>query len=310
MSESATSPSNQRPLLPLLLIAAGVLLLLGRVGLFDWSFAFGVLQLWPLLLIAVGVDILTRGRYRAGVAIATVVAGALLWQVPGWGPAAGAPAETRELSYALGGARRAEIDLGHGVGRLSVRAAEATGDALTSDAVLTGTITTGRGETVDADYRVDGNVASVQLRSQQRGTRFTFDTRDQRFWDLRIAQGVPVALNVDSGVGATDLALRGLTLSGLDVDAGVGEVRVTLPETGGYEATIDAGVGEVSVRIPRNVEVRLFASAGLGGVDVRGPWVRNGERYETEGWEGADATQRVTLRASGGVGKITIERID
>lgn len=317
MSDSPTPQSDQRrprrdrALLPILLISAGVLLLLERVGLFDWSLAFGVLQLWPLLLIAVGVDILTHGRYRAAVVIATVVIGALLWRVPGWGPGTGAPAETREIAYALAGARRAEIQLEHGVGRLSVRAADAA-FASTADGpgLLRGTIATGPGERLEEDYRVDGEVAELELRSKQRGTRFSFETRDRRFWDLQLARGVPVSLDVDAGVGASDLALRGLTLAGLDVDAGVGEVLVTLPETGGYEATIDAGVGEVSVRIPRSVEVRLDASAGLGGVDVRGSWVGSGDRYETEGWAGVDAAERISLRVNGGVGKITVERID
>lgn len=294
-----------RAILPIILIAAGVLLLLSRMGVFDWSLALGVLELWPLLLIAIGVDILTRGRYRLIVVIAAVAIGALLWRAPGWVPGVAGPAETRSISYALDDASAAEIQLHHGVGRLSLDALP-DGDSQ----VIAGTITTGRGESLDATYDVDGDVAEVEIASrQQRGLSFSADSR-RRAWDLDLTREVPIELTIDTGVGESELLLRDVRLSDFDLDAGVGEVRVTLPTEGGYTGEIDAGVGSVHLRIPRSVEVRMQVETGLGGVDVRGTWTRENDRYLSSGWQDAAPSERVELRISGGVGEITVERID
>lgn len=305
-NESNGRPGNERALLPILLIAAGVLLLLGRAGLFDWSLAFGILQLWPLLLIAVGVDILTGGRFRAAVVIATVVVGAVLWQVPAWSPFGGTPAEVRAIEYPLDGARAAEIELHHGVGVLDVSAL-ARGDGR----LMAGRLSTGRGERVDVDYRVDGGVAELELSSEQRGTGFGFDGgRTERRWDLELARDVPIDLTIDTGVGESTFALRQLTLTGLDLDAGVGEVRVELPTSGGYAADIDAGVGEVIVVIPTSVEASVEVETGLGGADVQGAWIVDDGVYRTEGYASASAGERIELDVSGGVGQLTIRRAD
>lgn len=295
---------TDRAILPIILIAAGVLLLLSRMGVFDWSLALGVLELWPLLLIAVGVDILTRGRYRLIVVIATVAIGAVLWRAPAWVPGATGPAETRSIAYELDDASAAEIDLHHGVGRLSLGALP-DGDAQ----VIAGTIATGRGESLDATYRIDGDVAEVEIASRQRGPSFNVDG-SRRAWDLNLTREVPVDLTIDTGVGQSDLQLREVRLSDFDLDAGVGEVRVTLPTVGGYAGEIDAGVGSVHLRIPRSVEVRMQVETGLGGADVRGTWTRDDDRYLSPGWQDASPSDRVDLRVSGGVGEITVERID
>lgn len=295
---------DNRALLPILLIAAGVLLLLGRVGLFDWSIAFGILQLWPLLLIAVGVDILTHGRYRAAVVLVTVLVGALLWRAPAWSPFGGTAAEVQTIEYPIDAATSADIDIEHGVGVLIIDDLGAGDERL-----LNGTIATGRGETFEAEYRIDDGVAQIDLRARQRGTGFSFGGRnDQRRWELELARGLPIDMTIDSGVGESTLDLRELILTAFDLDAGVGEVTIALPESGGYAGTVDAGVGEVTVRIPRDVEVSMEVETGLGGVDVRGSWVREGGSYRTEGYDGASDDERIQLDLSGGVGQITVER--
>ncbi|MFW5933259.1 MAG: hypothetical protein ACOCT8_00855 [Actinomycetota bacterium] len=166
-----------------------------------------------------------------------------------------------------------------------------------------------RGERLDAGYRIDDGVAEIRLHSEQRGP--SFDVRgSDRVWDLELTRSVPIGLAIDTGVGESVLELREIALSDFDLDAGVGSVRVTLPDDGGYRGDIDAGVGEVVVRIPRSVEARLEVDTGLGGVDVRGTWIRDGDVHESEGWRDAAAEDRVEMRVSGGVGEITVERID
>ena len=307
-------PRNDRPhrerrsplLLPILLIGAGVVLLLGRFGLFDWGLALGVLNLWPLLLIALGADILTRGKYRLPIVLGAVVLGAVLFRAPAWTPGfmGGGPAEVHEIAYERGGARAARIELRHGVGHLTLGALPADSDLLAG-----GEVATGPRESLVREFGVDDGVAVLTLRTRQSGPAFGFDG-DGRSWNLALTRDVPVDLDLDAGVGRSILSLRDLTLRSLDLNTGVGEIRVTLPETGGYEGEIDAGVGEVVVRIPSAVEARVEVDSGLGGVDVNGEWTRNGDVRTTPGYANAANDARITLRVDGGVGSIRIDRID
>lgn len=292
--------------LPILLILIGGLLLLGNLGLFDWRAVFGVLELWPLLLIALGIDILTRGSYRLWVVLGAVVLGALMWSGgPDWmGGGFSVQRETHTIDYALSDAERAEVELNHGVGSLRLASLPEG-----SGSLLAGEIVTGRGERLERSFDVSGGTAVLRLRAEQRGRIFNVGGGD-REWRLALARGVPVDLRVDAGVGRTVAELDGVRLSALDLDAGVGEVRVTLPERGGYAADIDAGVGEVVVRLPSQLAVRATIDTGLGGTRVLGPFERDGDTYTTSGYAQADDDDRVELRINGGVGQVTVERID
>ena len=310
---SADAPNRReerRPnrLLPILLIGAGLLLLAGRFGVFDWRTALGILELWPLLLIALGADILTRGRYRLPIVLGAVLLGAFLYRAPAWVPiAGGGGGEVHEVAVERGSARSAEIELDHGIGRLTLDALPAD-----SDLVLGGEVTTGRREGLVQEASVRGDVARVRLASRRRGF-FVFGIDvggGDRAWSLGLNDELPADLDLDTGVGDSLLNLRDVTLTNLELDSGVGDVRLTLPETGGYAAEIDSGVGEVRVRIPRSVEARVVVDSGIGDVEVQGDWSARGDAHETPGYGSATAAQRVDLRIDGGVGEITVTRID
>ncbi len=59
-------------LFPLLLIAMGTLFLLNNLGIVSWTVWRVIGQMWPVLLIAIGLDILLRGYLGTG-ARATMV---------------------------------------------------------------------------------------------------------------------------------------------------------------------------------------------------------------------------------------------
>jgi Domain of unknown function (DUF5668) len=65
--------SNQYPTLATVLIAIGAVIMLMNLGVMNWFMTLRFLQLWPVVLIAVGVDIFTRGRYRFMVVLAALV---------------------------------------------------------------------------------------------------------------------------------------------------------------------------------------------------------------------------------------------
>ena len=294
---SAPEATRARPVWPYLLIVGGVVLLAANLGWLSVGWIGRLLSLWPVVLIAVGVDLLTGGRYRRPViAVAAVVA--LVWAFTG----VGGSGERIDVAHPLDGARAAEVVLRLGVGDVTIDAAAPAGS------LASGTIDTGRGETISQRLTRSGDVARLEIASQTSGPT-SVGPNDVRRWSLSLSRAVPVDLRVNAGVGRNTLDLRAVTLSGLSYAAGVGETTVTLPERGGYDASFDLGVGATTVRVPEVVEARVTVRGGLGRVAVSGTFSREDDVYTTPGYGSASPGDRIDLTVQGGVGAVTVQRV-
>lgn len=301
--DPATRPGAGRATWPYLLIGAGVLLLLTNFGWFDLGSLWSLLSLWPIALIAVGVDIITAGRYRVAVVIVALIVAALWGStgLRGFGIGLGGASGRVDVAHPLDGARSAEVVLRLGVGDVTIDAAAARGT------LLSGTILAGRNESITQRPSRSGTTARVEISSQQAGPT-SMTGGDTRRWNLSLTREVPVDLRVNSGVGRTTLDLRDATLSRLAYAGGVGETVVTLPGSGGYRGEFELGVGATTVRLPQSVEARITVRTGLGRASVDG-FDRAGDVYTTPGYASAAANARVDLSVQGGVGAVTIQRV-
>jgi hypothetical protein len=290
---------------PIILIAIGLLLLLANFGWFRWSDVFRLLSLWPLALIAVGVDMLTQGRYRLPVWIGALVVAVVLWgsnlgATGPWWSIAGVTTtgSTVNVSHALDGAVAGRVALDLGVGRVTV-----DGNA-SSGTLVSGTIRTGAGESIEEAVAFDGTLREVRIASRQERIGTIGGPGDQREWNLSLSRVVPIALNVSAGVGEVTLDLGSVQLTGVDYRGGVGESTVRLP-AGSYVGDFDFGVGAATITVPSGAAVRVAVSSGLGRVTVRGDLRRDGDVYTSPNYD--TASERVTLRVNVGVGAITID---
>lgn len=282
------------------LIALGALLLIARLGWFDLTRLLGVLRFWPILVIAVGVDMLTNGRRRLLV-YGTGVAAVLVLSLVGGAGLAGRPANTLEVAQELQGARSADVHVVASMARL-----ELTG-AAQNELLASGHIGQQAGERVNVDYVLRGNRG--EFRAISSGFRSSFMAfRRSVPWDLTLTGRVPIALTVETGVGESTLDLRQLQLESLNISAGVGETTVNLPQLGNYEASIDGGVGEILVRVPRDLAIRIQVDTGIGSVNAARHFTRSGNTYTSPNYE--TSTQRVELQLDAGIGSINIQVAD
>jgi hypothetical protein len=300
--DPAARTGGRREVWPYLLIGAGVLLLLSNLGWFSLGMLWSLVSLWPVALIAVGVDVLTSGRYRTAVVVIALIVAAAWWSADLRGVGFGAGAERVAVAHTLDGARAAEVVLRLGVGEVTIDAGAARGE------LVSGTILAGRGETIVQRPSRSGDTARIEITSQQSGPA-SITGADPRRWTLSLTREVPIALRVQSGVGRTTLDLRDGSLSALVFGAGVGETIVTLPASGGYGGEFDLGVGATTIRLPEAVEARITVRTGLGRANVAGTFSRAGDVYTTPGYDAAAPGARVDLRVQGGVGAVTIQRV-
>jgi hypothetical protein len=285
---------------PTILILLGIVLLSNNLGWTAIS-AWDLLRLWPILLIAGGLELLVGRRSALGsvlvlVAMLVMLAGGL-WLLTSANPTE--PAKGQVIGEALGEAKSAQVDIGFGVGTLLV------GSMPESSKLIEGTAELHRGEQLEREFRLADDTAYVALRSRGNWSVPLFGWDGDKTWDLRLNRDVPTRLKISTGVGDVAADLRRMNLTGLELDTGVGRATVTLPERGDFEAKIDAGVGELVIKVPQGMEVAVFSSTGLGHVSVPSSYHRRGEGYVSSGYDGAQ--HRVDLTLEVGIGRIVIQ---
>lgn len=293
-------PSGFRTIhLAYVLIGLGAFMLAARLGWLDWRSVFRVAELWPVILVAIGIDMLTGGRRRLlvyGAALVTVAALLL-----GGGGLMRTAANSVPVAQPLQGAAGASVHLAPGVAVL-----ELAGSAQSS-ALAEGMLGQRPGEEVRVDYERRGDRAHLNATVRRTGARFPTLGHDVR-WSLDLTGRVPIALSVDAGVGTSILDLRQLQIESLDVNSGVGQVTVIMPANGSFIAAIDGGVGSTILRVPRSLAIRIDVNTGIGRVNVASHFGRANNVYTSPSY--ASASQRVDLNINAGVGEVTIEAID
>ncbi len=251
----------------LLLLIVGLVLMLNVVGLLPGDAGA---YIWPLVLVLIGVFMLigplTRRRQ----------------------------AET--LSVPLEGATRASVRLDHGAGRLTV------GPSSEAGLLLRGSFSEGVDEST---HRSAGEV-DVQLRAIGPNAFPPFFYSGGNDWQIDLARGVPMRLELNTGANEARLDLTELAVTELVLKTGASSTRVQLPARAGMtRVDVSSGVASVDLRVPEGVAARIRAVGGLTGITVdsrRFPHV--GDYYETPGYE--TAQNKVEIRSETGVGSVDI----
>ncbi len=297
---------------------AGVLILLGVFGLL-WN--FNVLPdgywgefwtLWPLLLVAVGVNlVLSRQRAWLGsVAALAVVTGSL---VAAWVLAAANPSspiltiiESNEsISVTSDGAQSARLNLTVAAGELALTGGAPAGLLLSggsqgSVAEMTDrrvSVRTSDGRrTVDVRLNTDWNFDFPPRRSGSSEGR----------WVLRHAEGIPTDIRVETGASDLDLDLRELNVQSLTVDGGAADIDVVLPANAGRTtAEFSIGAADLDITVPAGVAARIDVESGISSINVdETRFPKQGDRYVSPDFE--SAANRVTIKIEAGVSDITI----
>ncbi len=287
---------------PLILVAIGLALLLSNLGLLTWS-AWDLLQLWPLLLMAVGIDLLVGRRTTAGAILAAVLITALLagglWLASSGYRAPGEPVG-QTVEQPLQDMSKADVSLKPAVGDLSLSALDST-----SKDLLTGGVHAYQQGTVTSHFSLVGGTPTYVLEAQGAGVIFPTFGRGPT-WDLRLNPGLPISLTVEQGAGQMTLDFRGLQISNLKVNLGMGQITVTLPAKGQYHAQIEGAIGDTTVILPEGLEAKIELNAALAARSVPAGFSHEGNLYVSSGYEAA--ADRVDLVIGEAIGNVSIER--
>lgn len=315
---------------PVITISIGLILLATNFGVLTWTSWMTVLRLWPVLLIAVGLEIFFGRKSillsSISVLLTLSILATGLWfsgAVTGVDGIAqnsvGAELLSEQIAQPLGGADSAKVIIRSSVGALYIEALS------NSDNVIEGTVYAGKNETVRQDYKLQDGEGTYVLDSDfsLNVPFFNIDKR-QYTWDLTLNEDTPIDLYLSLGVGESVLDLADLNISDLDLRIGVGQTTVDLP-AGDYRASIEGGVGQTVVVLPGEGNIRINVNCGVGEIVIRVPtgtalkvhidrgiagltmpsgYVQNGDVYTSPGYSAAE--NRIELYLDQGLGNIAV----
>lgn len=284
---------------PILLIGAGVVFLLNNTGVLPWSIWGQLWRLWPLILVAIGLDMLLGRRSPLmSLAVVVLVLGGGAWFLHSTGAFDPGNLVQSQLKVPLNGAKSADITVKMGTGELNI-------DGTEREQIASGTLQyydKQKAPSQDVNPRSD----AVEVTLEQHGDNiFGWLDKSPR-WDLHLNPNVPITLNLDSGTGNTNLDLRSLKLQHLEVDSGTGNTTLRLPgPSSTLNVNLDAGTGNFDITIPEGVEARITIDTGTGNVTLPSRFTKkDDETYISEGYQ--SASNKLDLTIDLGTGNVEI----
>jgi len=294
------------------------MLLLSNLGYLPWQSWNVLWRLWPLLLIALGIDVLIGRRSIIG----SIVSGLLILLLIGGAVALVLFAQnipaltnlTQPAEWHIEHIEHPRADVERATVTIDWTSVPGTLGALSDSPNLIEGDVAYRGELIfDVDVR--GDQADVELDSHFSSSSLWFGPydlggREEGRWDVRLSPDVALDLTLDAGSGSCDFSLAGLQVSDLFLDVGSGSVDLALPSGSTFDARLDGGSGSLTILLPKSVGARVVLDSGSGSF-------RPGERFQLVGGERDDdgvwetdnfrtADHTIELRIDQGSGSVTI----
>jgi len=274
------------------ILLGGVFLLanLGFLPLGGWEL---LLRLWPIFLIALGLDLVVRERpawaSALAMAVMLVLLGGITWFAIGQ---ARVPANAQPLTYALpAGAQRAQIEIEQPLGRL-----ELSGGA-TERTLVEGEITLPRGLGLTTQMETVGGTAQVRIGAEGRSVVLPWSAGpSQSLWRLRLNAQIPMEISLKSGLGEQVLDLSALTsLSRLESEVALGSLTVTLPATGELEGRLANPIGFTTLIVPRTARLELRINRALSTLTLPTDFTCQENLCYSPGTTATNARQRLSV---------------
>lgn len=284
-----------------ILIGLGVVFLLSNFGYLAANVWELVLRLWPVILVAVGFDIVVGRRSLwlslTGLAITLAILVISLWYM-GVRLDRMQAVTTSQISQPLQDATQARVNIQQAAGGLELSAL-ASGDRL-----VEGQVPASGGTKVTENLTLDGQTADYTIR-QSGNTMFLPSTSDCCDWKLQLSPSVPLDLDVSMGAGQTTLDLGGLNLTRLKVDLGAGQSTITLPENGAFNVEINLAVGQVIVVVSRDAVVHIFTNTALSAVSAPADYRKGDHELSSPGY--SPGSRAIEVKINNAVGSVTVQ---
>lgn len=275
------------------------------------SFNVGIFfaNIWPVIIILIGLSILSRGGFVAGlisvVILLAVLAlvGAYAFNVSGlagfgsWQGISLRDSETRQLQeYDISrdaSTKQADISIRSGAGQINIGKG--------GESLVWGELDSDFA-TLDTNSSLKGNTQSVEIKTNGSWAGFGGHINDLNVY---LNSDVPLKLSVDSGVAKLHADLSDIKVTEFDGHIGASSADLTIGDKVSSAINLDAGASSVKIHLPRTVGAKVTVQSGLSSRNFTDFKQTDKNTYESDNYNQAEKKVDITLR--GGVSSLTID---
>lgn len=286
---------------PALLILFGVIALLVNTGQLPVERLFLLVNLWPLILVVIGLELIVRrtvhgpaGDVATAVVIVLAIVGSAAYITISPNPAA---SRTFDTSGDVGAITEASAEIDAGAATITVQGSTELGSKLFRAHIEY----SGAKPTVALD---PGGKLTI---GQESNNFLTF--QNPRFvLKLDVNPAVPWKLDVNTGSSTNTITLAQVHVTGLSLNTGASRDEITLgPPSGVVSVEINAGAVTATIHRPSGTPVSLAVSGGAVNLTADGKTTHaiGSANYESSGFAGASDGYRIQV--NGGACTVTLD---
>jgi hypothetical protein len=289
---------------PMVLLGLGTIMLLGNLHYLDYGGFALFLRLWPILLVAIGLDVILGHRgsiwsnlFRVVIGLALV--GGIVWLAT-LSPFFSVGIKSMDFEQKLDKATSSEIRFTMAVGEMNL-----SGGA-DKDMLVSGKAGLPKEMTLEPHYSAPVNGKS-SLSLEGNGMVIIPVNTNMSPWNFDLNSKIPMDLTTEMGAGQMRIDLTGTKVNEISTEMGVGQTILTLPSGMDVNATVSGAVGELLIRVPKGAEVVIKMDKAVVGSSMPNGYLRDHDTIRSpEAKAGAD---KITIQADLAVGSIDIEEI-
>jgi len=286
----------------LTILGLGVLFLFGNLGYLSIRALPMLGKIWPILLVAIGLDIAFGHNKRGwnGVLLAglgIVLVAALFWLAIAF--PTGINTRQVEINQPLNGVTSSQVEIKVNSGKLSLKGEAREGFLLEGTARLPETTTlepvftqtqAGKGNLLlekVADQRIDSTLSSEFI------------------YDFALTPVIPLNVLTDVIVGELTADFRETQLASLETNMAVGRQVLYLPCQPNLFADVNQAVGQVVLSLPEGCAVQINMQKALVSVSYPKDYLREGDVVINRANQGKESGIKITINQA--VGSLIIQ---
>lgn len=289
-------------------VTIGGILLANQLGYLSWTAWGSILSLWPLWVIAAGIDIIGASLKSPVIRVLSslVFIGALLYG------AIAAPAGGFWI-LPLGGGEPFSLRAPHveavTQGSVSIAAGSTELSVTGGDDLASANGQAPSGDKPTLESRESGDTAEVTIANA--GNRdVVLGIRGAKM-DVTLDRTVRwTSLKIDAGAAQGHVDLREVKADQVALHCGASDMTVRFGDNGPVSATIDGGVSNLVVQLPAGVPARITLDGGLTNASTSGDVTQVSRSIGGGVWKTNDTGSPViTVTVKAGLANLSIERI-
>lgn len=282
-------------------LGLGVILLLGNLGYLPMN-AWGLLvRLWPVLLVAGGLDIAFGRRdsvwntlLRLGLGL-LLVAG-IIWVVVA--SPFGVGVKEVPFQQQLDDVTASKVSFSTPVGNIKLDGGSE------SDLLLAGTAALPRNMDLKSDYSLlMGGSSSLELAAKGQSSMVMGVTSLP--WNFKLNSNIPLDLYVELAMGEIDAQLDDTMATKINTEMAIGKTTVSLPCSQDASVNIQVAVGDVEIFVPKGCNVSINLETGLVSHDLPAGYLKTNNNVQNE--NAASDSPKLDVKIDLAIGMVKIQ---